>query len=391
MEDLRRVIEGLRDDLVAWRRDFHRHPEVAGEEHRTQATVRRLLEEMGLPVAACAGTGLRVVVEGRPGGGCVALRADMDALPITEEGDRDYVSQNPGAAHSCGHDGHMAIVLGVAKALAARRDRFPGRVVLLFQPSEEKFPGGANPMIQEGALEGVDAVFGLHLWQGLPTGTVGLVGGPMMAQPDVFEIVITGRGGHGSMPHQTVDPILAAAHVVTAVQSIVSRNQDPLHPLVVSFGSIHGGTVDNVIPGEVVLTGTVRTFDDAVQAMAERRLMEIVLQVSAALGAAAEVKYRRGYPPLVNDPAMADFVREVAERALGAGAIRPVEPVMGGEDFAYFLREVPGAFLFFGIGDRTLHPHHHPGFDLDEEALVPATHLMASLALEFLAGKAPSA
>jgi amidohydrolase len=309
----------------------------------------------------------------------------MDALPVTEEGDAEYKSQNPGVAHSCGHDGHMAILMGAARALAARRDRFRGRVVLLFQPAEEKFPGGAQQMVAEGALEGVRAVFGLHLWQGLPTGVVGTVKGPAMAQPDVFEIEVTGRGGHGSMPHQTVDPILAAAHIVTAVQSIVSRNCDPLQQLVVSFGGIPGGTVDNVIPGEVKLVGTVRTFDDAVQAMAERRLMEIVLQVSAAFGAAAEVEYRRGYPPLVNDPAMVDFAGGVAEKLFGAPAVRAVDPVMGGEDFAYFLRAVPGAFLFFGIGDRTRHPHHHPAFDLDEDALAPATELMASLALEFLA------
>ena len=384
MEDLRAEIEGLRERLVDWRRDFHRHPEVAFHEQRTSEVILGFLEGLGLPVTACAGHGLKAVVEGQPGGPTVALRADMDALPVTEEGDAEYKSQNPGVAHACGHDGHMAILMGVAQALAARRDKFRGRVVLLFQPAEEKFPGGAQQMVAEGALEGVNAIFGLHLWQNLPTGTVGTVRGPMMAQPDVFEIEVTGRGGHGSMPHQTVDPILTAAHIVTAVQSIVSRNSDPLKPLVVSFGSIHGGTVDNVIPSEVKLVGTVRTFDDAVQALAERRLMEIVLEVSAAFGATAEVEYRRGYPPLVNDPAMADFALGVATKLFGSQAVRVIEPVMGGEDFAYFTRAVPGAFVFFGIGDRTQYPHHHAAFDLDEDALAPATELMASLALHYL-------
>ena len=389
MEDLRREVEGLREQLVSWRRDFHRHPEIAFQEKRTSEVIRQFLEGLGLPVEACAGNGLKAVVEGLPGGLTVALRADMDALPVTEAGDAEYKSQNPGAAHACGHDGHMAILMGAAQVLAARRDRFRGRVVLLFQPAEEKFPGGAQQMVAEGALEGVQAVFGLHLWQGLPTGTVGTARGAMMAQPDVFSIEVAGRGGHGSMPHQTVDPILTAAHIVTAVQSIVSRSCDPLKPLVVSFGSIHGGTVDNVIPGEVKLVGTVRTFDDAVQALAERRLMEIVLEVSSAFGATAEVEYRRGYPPLVNDPAMADFAVEVAAKLFGPQAVRTIEPVMGGEDFAYFTRAVPGAFVFFGIGDRTSHPHHHAAFDLDEDALAPATELMASLALEYLSKTNP--
>ena len=391
MEDLRREVEGLREQLVSWRRDFHRHPEIAFQEKRTSEVIRQFLEGLGLPVEACAGNGLKAVVEGLPGGLPVALRADMDALPVTEAGDAEYKSQNPGAAHACGHDGHMAILMGAAQVLAARRDRFRGRVVLLFQPAEEKFPGGAQQMVAEGALEGVQAVFGLHLWQGLPTGTVGTARGAMMAQPDVFSIEVAGRGGHGSMPHQTVDPILTAAHIVTAVQSIVSRSCDPLKPLVVSFGSIHGGTVDNVIPGEVKLVGTVRTFDDAVQALAERRLMEIVLEVSSAFGATAEVEYRRGYPPLVNDPAMADFAAGVAAKLFGSSAVRTIEPGMGGEDFAYFTRAVPRALVFFGSGDRTEHPHHHAAFDLDEDALAPATELMASLALEYLARPIPHA
>jgi amidohydrolase len=274
--------------------------------------------------------------------------------------------------------------MGAAEALARRRDAFRGRVVFLCQPAEELPPGGAKPMIEAGALDGVAAIFGLHLWQPMPTGTVGAVRGPMMAQSDNFRVTVTGRGGHASMPHQAVDPILAAAQVVSALQSVVSRNVDPLQPAVLSFGTIHGGTVYNIIPGEVKLTGTVRTFDPAVQAVMKKRLSEISRSAAASLGAEAEVEYEDGYPPLVNDPAETDFALGVAARLLGPDKVTPLRPVMGGEDFAYYLRQVPGAFLFFGAGDGTHYPHHHPGFDFDERALVPAAALLASLALAYL-------
>jgi amidohydrolase len=239
-------------------------------------------------------------------------------------------------------------------------------------------------MIRDGALEGVDAIFGLHLWQPLANGQVGLVAGPMMAEPDTFELTVTGRGGHAAMPQQTVDPILAAAQTVVNVQSIVSRNRAPLTPLVVSFGSIHGGTADNIIPDEVVLTGTVRTLDDATQELAERRLREIVTATAATFGATAALTYTRGYPPLVNDPALVELARAVATRTLGAGRVTDIQPVMGGEDFAYYLQRVPGVFVFLGTGSRP-YPHHHPRFDIDESLLPDAALLMTALALEFLA------
>jgi amidohydrolase len=323
------------------------------------------------------------VIEGRPGGKTVALRADMDALPIQEESGAEYASEHPGAMHACGHDGHMAILLGAARVLAARRESFQGRIVLLFQPSEERLPGGAPAMIREGALDGVDAIFGLHLWQPLANGRVGLVAGPMMAEPDTFELTITGRGGHAAMPQQAVDPVLAAAQTVVNAQTIVSRNRAPLTPLVVSFTTIHGGTADNIIPDQVVLTGTVRTLDDATQALAERRLREIVAATAATFGATAHLAYTRGYPPLVNDAAMVELARTVAARELGADRVAEIEPVMGGEDFAYYLQRVPGAFVFFGSGSKP-YPHHHPRFDIDESLLPDATLLMTALALEFL-------
>lgn len=381
---LKKDVERLTGKIIEWRRDFHRHPEIAYQEKRTSSVIRQFLESLDIPVSTCAETGLRGILEGRPGGKTVALRADIDALPLKEEGDKEYISENPEAAHACGHDGHMAILMGVAELLSRRKDRFKGNVVFLFQPSEERIPGGAKKMIEEGALEGVDAVFGLHLWQPLPTGSVGIVKGAMMAQPDDFSITVKGKGGHGSMPHTTVDPILVASHLVVNIQSIVSRNVDPLKPVVVSFGTVKGGTIYNIIPGEVSLTGTVRTFDSPIQSLAEKRLKEITEETCKAFGATAEFEYEKGYPPLVNHDAMVDFVLEVTGKILGEDRIHAIDPVMGGEDFAYFLQKVPGAFLFFGMGDGMEFPHHHPAFDLDEKALPQATLLMTSLALEYL-------
>jgi len=384
IDGLKKDIGGLTGKLTEWRRDFHRHPEIAYEEERTSSVIRKFLKSLGIPVSTYAKTGLSGILEGLPGGKTVALRADIDALPLKEEGDKEYISENPEAAHACGHDGHMAILMGAAELLCQRKDQFKGNVVFLFQPSEERIPGGAKKMIEEGALERVDAVFGLHLWQPLPTGSVGIVKGAMMAQPDAFSITVKGKGGHGSMPHTTVDPILVASHLVVNIQSIVSRNVDPLKPVVVSFGTVKGGTIYNIIPSEVSLTGTVRTFDASLQSLAEKRLEEIVKETCKAFGATAEFTYEKGYPPLVNQEAMVDFVLEVTGKTLGEDRIQTIDPVMGGEDFAYFLQKIPGAFLFFGMGDGMEFPHHHPAFDLDEKALPQAILLMTSLALEYL-------
>lgn len=387
MDELKKRISEIEDDLVAWRRDFHRHPEVAFHEERTSSVIKGHLEGLGLPVMTLAGTGLRADLMGEGEGPTVALRADIDALPIQEQGDKDYISQNPGAAHCCAHDGHMAVVLGAAKVLSGMKDSLKGNVVFLFQPAEELPPGGAIGMVEEGALEGVDGIFGLHFWQPLPTGKVGAVKGPMMAAADNFRISVKGRAGHGSMPHQTVDSILTAAQLVVNLQSIISRNLDPLKPGVVSFGTVQGGTVYNIIPEEVKLTGTVRSFDTEVQTLARDRLREITQKTCEAFGAQGEMEYEPGYPPLVNPPEMVDFALDVAARTLGDDRIVEIDPVMGGEDFAYFLQKIPGAFLFFGMGDGQSFPHHHPGFDMDEKALPQAALLLTALALEFLGKK----
>jgi amidohydrolase len=384
IDELKKQVEDLTEQIIAWRRDFHRHPEIAFEENRTSSVLRKFMEELDIPVQVMAKTGLRGVLQGRPGGRTVALRADIDALPLKEEGDKEYISQNPSAAHACGHDGHMAILMGVIRVLSERRDSFKGNAVFLFQPSEERIPGGAKQMIDEGVLKDVDAIFGLHLWQSLPTGVVGLVKGAMMAQPDQFVVRVLGKGGHGSMPQQTVDPILVASHLVVDIQSIVSRNVDPLKPVVVSFGTVSGGTIYNIIPGMVELTGTVRSFEPEVQELAERRLREIADMTCRTFGAKAEVQYEKGYPPVINDEGMVDFVEKTVKETLGEDRVRFIDPVMGGEDFAYFLQKVPGAFFFFGMGDGTEFPHHHAAFDIDEKALPQATVLMTRLALGYL-------
>jgi amidohydrolase len=384
IDELKKETEELTGQLIAWRRDFHRHPETAFEEHWTSSVLKKFLEDHGISVQVMAKTGLCGVLKGKPGGKTVALRADIDALPLKENGEKEYISENAGAAHACGHDGHMAILMGVIELLCRRKKVFQGDVVFLFQPSEERIPGGAKLMIEEGVLEGVDAIFGLHLWQLLATGVVGLVKGAMMAQPDKFTIRIQGKGGHGSMPHQTVDPILVASHLVVNIQSIVSRNVDPLKPVVISFGTIEGGTIYNIIPDGVVLTGTVRSFEADVQELSEKRLKEITDSTCAAFGATADFLYEKGYPPVVNDEAMVDFVADIASGIFGEKKVQEIDPVMGGEDFAYFLKEIPGAFLFFGMGDGMEFPHHHPAFDIDEKALPKATLLMTALALEYL-------
>lgn len=382
--ELKKDVDRITEKIVEWRRDFHRHPEVAFQEERTSSVIKKFLESLDIPVTVSAKTGLRGVLEGKPGGKTVALRADIDALPLKEEGDKEYISKNSEAAHCCGHDGHMAILMGAVQVLAQRKHSLEGNVVFLFQPSEERIPGGAKSMIEEGAMEGVDAVFGLHLWAPLPPGKVGIVKGPMMAQPDAFTLTVKGKGGHGSMPQQTVDSILVASQIIVNAQSIVSRNVDPLKPCVVSFGTIEGGTIYNIIPAEVKLTGTVRTFDLDIKKLTKTRLKEIAEGTAQTYGATVELSYDDGYPPVVNDGDMVDFVLDVAKKTLGEECITEIDPVMGGEDFAYFLQEAPGAFLFLGAGGGDFYPHHHPAFDIDEKVLPLGTLLMTNLALEFL-------
>jgi amidohydrolase len=318
----------------------------------------------------------------------VLLRADMDCLPITEQNDVEYKSQYPGFMHACGHDAHTAILLSAARVLAERRESLRGNVKFVFQPAEEH-PGGAKPMVEAGVLENprVDACFGLHVWNDYQCGKVGAVDGPCMANTGVWTATIVGRGGHGAAPHCTVDPIVAAAHCVIALQTVVSRTVDPLEPAVVTVGMFHAGQAMNIIPMEAVLTGTIRSFSEETHALMERRIEEIVRGIAGALGATVVWEYNRGYPATINDPEMCRLVREVAAGVVGGENVFRPTPRMGGEDMAYFLRERPGCF--FGLGSAPVgevFPGHNPRFNINEDCLAIGVQMMAGVVDRYLAG-----
>ena len=375
-----------RDSLVATRRDLHEHPELGNEEIRTSTLVAERLRAGGYAVTTGVGNTGVVGVRGS-GRRCVLIRADMDALPVQEASDVPYKSRHPGKMHACGHDGHVAIGLEVARRLGGVA--LPGTVKFAFQPAEE-ISDGAQAMIRAGVLESpkVDAAFGIHLWNDIPAGTIGLMPGPVMASVDEFEISVIGKGGHAAAPHQTVDPVLVAAHLVTALQSLVSRRRDPFEEGVLSVTQIGAGHAFNVIPGTAELRGTVRTFGGKWWEEAPRLVEGTAQGVAAAFGARAEVRYRRHTEPLVNDPAMTALMSEVAAGIVGPGNVRTGVRTMGGEDMSYFLRRVPGSFAFVGSAPpgRAASPHHSPTFDIDEAALVIGAELLSRTAIRFLEG-----
>lgn len=383
----------LEAELVATRRDLHRHPELGFEETRTAGVVAGRLGDLGIePRTGVAGTGVVGVVSSEPSPGeprrTVLLRADMDALPIQEENDHEYRSTVPGRMHACGHDGHTAILLGVARLLV--EDPPPGNVVLVFQPAEEK-PGGARPMIEAGVLADppVDAAIGLHLWSNLPVGTVGTNPGPLMAGASEFRLTIKGRGGHAALPHQAVDAVVVASHVVVALQTLVSRETSPLDSAVVTVGSIHGGTTFNVIAERAVLEGTVRAFEDDRREALRDRIAALAQGVAGAMGAEATLEWTPHYPATVNDPAMAALVAREAAVVVGEENVFTDIRTMGAEDMSYFLRAVPGCFFFVGAANAArgiTAPHHNPRFDIDEAALPIGAEILARAARAFLAG-----
>ena len=378
-----------RAELVATRRDIHAHPELKYEERRTAGLVDRRLQDLGYETRTEVGeTGVVTLLEGAAPGPCVLLRADMDALPLQEENDVPYASTVPSVMHACGHDGHTAMALTAARVLR-RLDPPPrGSIKFMFQPAEEG-GNGADAMIRDGVLENptVDAAFGCHLWSHLDTGKIALVDGPFMASVDEFQIRILGTGGHGAMPHQTRDPIVASAHVVTALQQIASRNVSPLEAVVVTIGSIHGGEAFNIIPPEVVLRGTARSFDEDVWAALPEHLDRVAANTAAAFGCTAELELKRMMRPTINDPEMAALVREIARDVVGPENIVE-ERTMGGEDFAEVLARVPGCYFFVGARNEErgiVHPHHSPHFDVDEEALPIGAEMLTRIAHAYLA------
>jgi amidohydrolase len=378
LKNVRLALRNLHPQVITWRRQIHQHPELGFEEQLTAQFIISKLESWNIPYQAnIAKTGIVATLQGHKPGPVLAIRADMDALPIQEENDVEYRSQHPGKMHACGHDGHVAIALGTACYLAAHPETFSGTLKIIFQPAEEG-PGGAKPMIEAGVLQDpqVEAIIGLHLWQQLPLGSIGIRSGALMAAVETFRCTILGRGGHGAIPQQTIDSIVVAAQIVNTLQTIVARNIDPIDSAVVTVGEFHAGTACNVIADTARLSGTIRYFNAQYADYFEKRLEQLISGVCAMHGATYELHYEKFYPPTVNDETIAQFVQTVAQGVItdldSNALITPHCQTMGGEDMSYFLQEVPGCYFFLGSAnaDRGLtFPHHHPQFNIDETAL----------------------
>lgn len=381
----------MQPQITAWRRDIHMHPELSFQEFRTARLVADTLNTMGIEVTAGVGkTGVVARIgEGHP---VVGIRADMDALPIQEANDVPYASQTPGVMHACGHDAHTAMLLAVARLLNEKKDRPAGEIRLLFQPSEEdedtEHKSGAVRMIEDGAMEGVDAVIALHVASGIPTGQIRIASGYNSASVDSFIATIIGEGGHGAYPHQTIDPIYILAQVINAIHGIRARRINPVRSAVISIGSVHAGEANNVIPNEVKITGTIRSYDDETrhQLWAE---LEGAFSVSRALGGDYKLEISKGYPSQYNDPEVAALIRDISKEALGEEGLYPDEPGMGAEDFSYMTKLAPGAMFSLGAQyDNMKRPHHSPIFDLDENAFPIGAAILAETACRLLKMKA---
>ena len=372
---IRPDIDQLQPSLVDWRRRFHQYPELAFKEEMTAEFVSQSLTKLGIDhQTGVAKTGIVATIEGSGPGPVLAIRADMDALPIQEQNEISYRSRHEGVMHACGHDGHTAIALGTAQYLVQHRSDFRGIVKFIFQPAEES-PGGAKPMIEAGALRNpdVESILGLHLWNNLPLGQVGVRSGPLMAAVECFHCEIRGKGGHGAMPHQTIDSVLVSAQIVNTLQTIVARNVNPIDAAVVTVGQLHAGTALNIIADSAQFSGTVRYFNPGLADYFGQRVEQIIAGICQSHGASYELDYYRLYPPVINDVAMADLVRsvalEVVETPLG---VVPDCQTMGGEDMSFFLEKVPGCYFFLGSANASkglAYPHHHPRFNFDETAL----------------------
>lgn len=389
MENFIQDSENLFTYTQALRRDFHRNPELGFQEFRTAGIVSRELNELGLEVTSGVGkTGVIALLEGAHPGPVLLLRFDMDALPIQEENTTDYVSSQAGIMHACGHDAHTAVGLSVAKLLSQRRNELHGVVKFMFQPAEEGL-GGAEAMIADGVLTSPkpDFALAMHVWNEKPVGWVGLTSGPVMAAAEAFKVRIIGKGGHGALPSAAIDPILASAQVINSLQSIVSRNLHPLKTAVISVTAIHGGDAFNVIPQEVEIKGTIRTFESDVRQRVLNRFSEIVEQSASAMGCRVEIDMKSITPALLNDPKITKLVYDVAGELLPDCELDTSAQTMGSEDMAFVLQRVPGCFVFIGSANEKsglAYPHHHPRFDFDESVLPKAVNLMSSASLELL-------
>jgi len=381
-------VEAFAPQVIAWRRHLHMYPEQAFNEHETARFIRETLTAIdGLEITRPTETSVMARLIGGQPGPTIAVRADIDALPILEEDESEYRSTIDGSMHACGHDGHTAIVLGLATLLARHRESLSGEVRFFFQHAEELSPGGAEQMVVQGVMDGVDHVIGLHLWSTMPYGKIGLIAGPAMAAPDTFQCHILGKGGHAAAPHQTVDPITVGAQVVTALQHIVSRSVDPLDNVVLSVTQFVAGTTFNVIPGSAYISGTVRTFDESLRSRVPELIERMIKGVTEANGATYDLTFERGYRPVVNDPALTARLSDVVTRTFGEGVLEPMRPSMGGEDFSAYQQKAPGVFAFVGAGNVAAgiaYPHHHPRFQIDERSLTVGLRYFAAATLDLL-------
>ena len=382
------AIDAVKEEVIAWRRHLHQHPELSFEEEKTSQYIYEQLKSFGnIELSRPTKTSVLGRIIGSVPGKVVAIRADMDALPIQEENDSDYASQNPGVMHACGHDGHTAMLLGAAKVLSSLKGQIEGEIRLIFQHAEELFPGGAEEMVQAGVMEGVDTVIGAHLWSPLEIGKIGIVYGPMMASPDTFYLNVNGKGGHAALPHQTVDSIAIASQVVTNLQHIVSRNTDPLDNLVLSVTKFVGGTTHNVIPGSVEICGTVRSFDPDLRKEVPKLMERVIKGITEAHGAAYDFKYEFGYRPVINDARVTEVLESTVAEVYGEEAIDRMKPNMGGEDFSAFQQKAEGAFFYIGAGNPQKgadYPHHHARFEIDEDSLEKGVNLFVYSAMKLL-------
>ena len=392
-DPLKAEIDELVPDLVAMRRDLHEHPELAFEEVRTSGIVAQRLKALGLEVqTGVAKTGVVGLLRGEAteqDGKTIAIRADMDALPILEENDVEYRSQTDGKMHACGHDGHTSIALAVADILSKRRADLKGNVKFLFQPAEERI-GGAKPMVKEGVMQGVDGVIGLHLISNYPMGRVGVRAGTVFASADMFELTVHGKGGHAAMPEGSVDPIVIAASIITTLQTLISRETSPFSPAVITIGTIRAGTAFNIIPETAVMQGTMRAYTKEHREKMIRRIREVTTGIASSMGGSCEVTFFDGCPPCINDPKITELVHTAAVATVGENLVDSDEQVLtsGSDDMAFFLDAAPGCYFIVGTRNEqkgVTYPHHHPRFNVDEDSLPVAVEVLTRAALDFLA------
>lgn len=390
MEKLFALLKEYEEEMISIRRFLHEYPEISYQEVKTPAYIADYHEKLGHDVrTGVGGRGVVATLRGGKPGKTVALRADFDALAIQEENDLPYKSKIDGAMHACGHDGHTATLLVLAKALNKIQEDIEGTIVFIHQFAEEIAPGGAISMIEDGCLDGVDAIFGTHIWSTFPLGTIQVKEGPIMAAADQFNILIQGQGGHGSEPHLTKDAVMVGSQFVASAQQIVSRRANPLHPAVVSVGHFEALNPFNVIADTAKLIGTVRTFDEDTRDLIEKELNNYLSSTCQLFGATYEYQYKRGYPAVVNHPEEAAFIANISKEIEEVTEVVECDPLMGGEDFAYYLQHVKGAFFFTGAQDpnwKITYPHHHPRFNIDERSLLIAAKTLGTAALKFLEG-----